>query len=93
MLGLSGSHVSRMLRSMRDEGLVTIEGHRLIVMDLVRDATRWFRRRLFSPEPDPRSGVKTRISPEPRRGQLGRLCTRVDMGQPSPERAACSRPR
>jgi CRP-like cAMP-binding protein len=34
VLGLSGPHVSRMLRSMRDEGLVTIEDHRLTVLDL-----------------------------------------------------------
>jgi CRP-like cAMP-binding protein len=34
VLGLSGPHVSRMLRLMREEGLVTIEGHRLTVMDL-----------------------------------------------------------
>jgi CRP-like cAMP-binding protein len=34
VLGLSGPHVSRMLRSMREEGLVTIEDHRLTVMDL-----------------------------------------------------------
>src|SRR4051812_45053505 len=34
VLGLSGPHVSRMLRSMREEGLVTIEGHRLMVTDL-----------------------------------------------------------
>jgi DNA-binding transcriptional regulator LsrR (DeoR family) len=33
VLGLSGPHVNRMLRSMRDEGLVTIEDHRLTVMD------------------------------------------------------------
>jgi CRP-like cAMP-binding protein len=34
VLGLSGPHVSRMLRSLREEGLVTIEGHRLTVKDL-----------------------------------------------------------
>jgi CRP-like cAMP-binding protein len=34
VLGLSGPHVSRMLRSMREEGLVTIEDHRLTVLDL-----------------------------------------------------------
>jgi CRP-like cAMP-binding protein len=34
VLGLSGPHVSRMLRSMREEGLVTIEDHRLTVTDL-----------------------------------------------------------
>src|ERR1700730_2556156 len=34
VLGLSGPHVSRMLRLMREEGLVTIEGHRLTVKDL-----------------------------------------------------------
>jgi CRP-like cAMP-binding protein len=34
VLGLSGPHVSRMLRSMREEGLVTIEDHRLTVVDL-----------------------------------------------------------
>jgi hypothetical protein len=34
VLGLSGPHVSRMLRSLREEGLVTIEGHRLTVIDL-----------------------------------------------------------
>jgi CRP-like cAMP-binding protein len=34
VLGLSGPHVCRMLRSMREEGLVTIEGHRLTVTDL-----------------------------------------------------------
>ena len=34
VLGLSGPHVSRMLRSMREEGLVTIEDHRLTVIDL-----------------------------------------------------------
>jgi CRP-like cAMP-binding protein len=33
VLGLSGPHVSRMLRSLREEGLVTIEDHRLTVMD------------------------------------------------------------
>ncbi len=34
VLGLSGPHVRRMLRLMREEGLVTIEDHRLAVMDL-----------------------------------------------------------
>src|ERR1044071_8107471 len=34
VLGLSGPHVSRMLRCMREERLVTIEGHRLTVTDL-----------------------------------------------------------
>jgi CRP-like cAMP-binding protein len=34
VLGLSGPHVSRMLRSLREERLVTIEGHRLTVTDL-----------------------------------------------------------
>lgn len=34
VLGLSAPHVSRMLRSMREEGLVIIEDHRLTVMDL-----------------------------------------------------------
>ena len=34
VLSLSGPHVSRMLRSMREEGLVTIEDHRLTVIDL-----------------------------------------------------------
>ena len=34
VLGLSGPHISRMLRCMRDERLVTIEGHRLTVIDL-----------------------------------------------------------
>jgi len=34
VLGLSGPHVSRMLRSMREEGLVIIEDHRLTVLDL-----------------------------------------------------------
>jgi CRP-like cAMP-binding protein len=34
VLGLSGPHISRMLRSMREERLVTIEGHRLTVIDL-----------------------------------------------------------
>ena len=34
VLGLSGPHVSRMLRSMREEGLVTIDDHRLTVVDL-----------------------------------------------------------
>jgi CRP-like cAMP-binding protein len=33
VLGLSGPHVSRMLRLMREEGLVTIKGHRLTVTD------------------------------------------------------------
>jgi len=34
VLGLSGPHVSRMLRSMREEGLVRIDGHCLTVTDL-----------------------------------------------------------
>src|SRR5215208_8462910 len=34
VLGLSGPHVSRMLRLMREEGLVSIDGHRLTVTDL-----------------------------------------------------------
>ena len=34
VLGLSGPHVSRMLRLMREEGLVRIDGHRLTVTDL-----------------------------------------------------------
>jgi CRP-like cAMP-binding protein len=34
VLGLSGPHVSRMLRLMREEGLVSIEGRRLTVTDL-----------------------------------------------------------
>src|SRR3954447_9497439 len=34
VLGLSGPHVSRMLRAMREERLVTIEDHRLTVVDL-----------------------------------------------------------
>lgn len=33
-LGLSGPHVSRLLRSLREEGLVTVQGHRLTVTDL-----------------------------------------------------------
>ena len=33
VLGLSGPHVSRMLRLMREEGLVRIDGHRLTVTD------------------------------------------------------------
>jgi CRP-like cAMP-binding protein len=34
MLGLSGPHVSRLLRCLREEGLVTVQGHRLTVTDL-----------------------------------------------------------
>jgi DNA-binding IclR family transcriptional regulator len=34
VLGLSGPHVSRMLRLLREEGLVAIEGHRLSVIDI-----------------------------------------------------------
>ena len=34
VLGLSGPHVSRMLRLLREEGLVTVDGHRLTIMDL-----------------------------------------------------------
>ena len=34
VLGLSAPHVSRMLRLMRDEGMIGIEGHRLTVLDL-----------------------------------------------------------
>lgn len=34
VLGLSGPHISRMLRLMREEGLINIEGHRLTVLDL-----------------------------------------------------------
>ena len=34
VLGLSGPHVSRMLRLLREEGLITIDGHRLTVIDL-----------------------------------------------------------
>src|SRR5207248_11412466 len=34
VLGLSSPHVSRMLRSLREEGLVTIEDHRLTDVDL-----------------------------------------------------------
>jgi len=34
VLGLSGPHISRMLRLMREEGLILIDGHRLTVLDL-----------------------------------------------------------
>jgi CRP-like cAMP-binding protein len=34
MLGLSGPHVSRMLRLMREEGMIAIEGHRVTVQDI-----------------------------------------------------------
>lgn len=34
VLGLSSPHISRMLRLMREEGLVVVEGHRLTVLDL-----------------------------------------------------------
>ena len=34
ILGLSGPHVSRLLRSLREEGLVAVQGHRLTVTDL-----------------------------------------------------------
>lgn len=34
VLGLSGPHISRMLRLMREEGLILIDGHRLTVVDL-----------------------------------------------------------
>lgn len=34
VLGLSGPHVSRLLRLLREEGLITIDGHRLTVIDL-----------------------------------------------------------
>ena len=34
VLGLSGPHVNRMIRSLRDEGLATIEGQRVVIHDL-----------------------------------------------------------
>ncbi len=34
VLGLSGPHISRMLRLMREEGLIDLDGHRLTVLDL-----------------------------------------------------------
>ena len=34
VLGLGGPHVSRLLRFLREEGLITIDGHRLTVIDL-----------------------------------------------------------
>ena len=34
VLGLSGPHVSRMLRLLREEGLIGLDGHRLTVLDL-----------------------------------------------------------
>lgn len=39
MLGLSPPHISRLFRSLREEGLVTVEGHRLTVTDLESLAT------------------------------------------------------
>jgi CRP-like cAMP-binding protein len=34
VLGLSGPHINRMIRDLRDEGLATIEGRRVVVHDL-----------------------------------------------------------
>lgn len=34
VLGLSGPHVNRMIRTLRDEGLATIEGQRVVIQDL-----------------------------------------------------------
>ena len=34
VLGLSGPHISRLLRLLREEGLITIDGHRLTEIDL-----------------------------------------------------------
>lgn len=34
VLGLSGPHVNRMIRCLRDEGLATIEGQRVVIQDL-----------------------------------------------------------
>lgn len=34
VLGLSGPHINRMIRSLRDEGLATIEGQRVVVHDI-----------------------------------------------------------
>ncbi|HUB12150.1 MAG TPA: Crp/Fnr family transcriptional regulator [Acetobacteraceae bacterium] len=34
VLGLSGPHINRMIRSLRDEGLATIEGQRVVIHDV-----------------------------------------------------------
>ena len=34
VLGLSGPHTNRMIRCLRDEGLATIEGQRVVIHDL-----------------------------------------------------------
>ena len=34
VLGLSGPHVNRMIRTLRDEGLATVEGQRVVIHDL-----------------------------------------------------------
>jgi CRP-like cAMP-binding protein len=39
VLGLSGPHINRMVRCLRDEGLATIEGHRVVIHDLASLST------------------------------------------------------
>lgn len=39
VLGLSGPHINRMIRNLRDEGLATIEGQRVVIHDLAALST------------------------------------------------------
>lgn len=54
VLGLSSPHINRMLRSLRDEGLATIEGQRVVIQDVAGlSALAGFDERYLSRRPIP----------------------------------------
>jgi hypothetical protein len=54
VLGLSGPHINRMIRSLRAEGLATIEGQRVAIHDLpALSALAGFDERYLTRQPIP----------------------------------------
>lgn len=54
VLGLSGPHLNRMIRDLRQEGLVTIDGQRVVIHDLASlSALAGFDERYLRPKPVP----------------------------------------
>jgi CRP-like cAMP-binding protein len=54
VLGLSGPHINRMIRCLRDEGLATIEGQRVVIHDLASlSALAGFEERYLTRRPIP----------------------------------------
>lgn len=55
LLGLSTPHVNRMIRCLREEGLATIEGSRVVIHDIeALESLAGFEERYYTPRPIPR---------------------------------------